>query len=120
MGTQSRHWSTNMQLSVLMVFPLLVSSGPLPDMSPTASLIPNLSTSVTLSAHDLYSIVERQEGGEKNVLISPLSIQLAASLVYHGARGDSKHQLATMLGLQNVSIAWSSKRQGTCSCPMQS
>merc|ERR1712013_504194 len=93
----------NMQLSVLMVFPLLVSSSPLPDMSPTASLIPSLSTSVTLSAYDLYSIVERQEVGEKNVLISPLSIQLAASLVYHGARGDSKHQLATMLGLQNVS-----------------
>jgi len=92
-----------MQLSVLLLFPLLVSSGPLPDMSSTASLIPSLSTSVTLSAHDLYSIVERQEVGEKNVLISPLSIQLAASLVYHGARGDSKHQLATMLGLQNVS-----------------
>ena len=92
-----------MQLSVLLLFPLLVSSGPLPDMSSTASLIPSLSTSVTLSAHDLYSIVERQEVGEKNVLISPLSIQLAASLVYHGARGNSKHQLATMLGLQNVS-----------------
>jgi len=92
-----------MELSVLLLFPLLVSSGPLPDMSPTACLNPSLSTSVTLSAHDLYSTVERQEVGERNVLISPLSIQLAASLVYNGARGNSKHQLATMLGLHNVS-----------------
>jgi len=92
-----------MQLSLLLLFPLLVSSGPLPDMSPTVCLNPSLSTSVTLSAHDLYSTIERQEVGERNVLISPLSIQLAASLVYNGARGNSKHQLATMLGLHNVS-----------------
>jgi len=92
-----------MELSVLLLFPLLVSSGPLPDLSPTVCLNPSLSTSVTLSAHDLYSTVERQEVGERNVLISPLSIQLAASLVYNGARGNSKHQLATMLGLHNVS-----------------
>merc|ERR1711970_1336654 len=100
---KSRHWSTNMELSVLLLFPLLVSCGPLPDLSPKICLNPSLSTSVTLSAHDLYSTVERQEVGERNVLISPLSIQLAASLVYNGARGDSKHQLATMLGLHNVS-----------------
>merc|ERR1712215_614148 len=100
---KSRHWSTSMELSVLLLFPLLVSSGPLPDLSPTVCLNPSLSTSVTLSAHDLYSIVERKEVGERNVLISPLSIQLAASLVYNGARGNSKHQLATMLGLHNVS-----------------
>jgi len=92
-----------MQLSVILLFPLLVSSGPLPDLSPAVCLNPSLSTSVTLSAHDLYSTVERQEVGERNVLISPLSIQLAASLVYNGARGNSKHQLATMLGLHNVS-----------------
>merc|ERR1711962_983751 len=100
---KSRRWSTSMELSVLLLFPLLVSSGPLPDLSPTACLNPSLSTSVTLSAHDLYSTVERQDVGERNVLISPLSIQLAASLVYNGARGNSKHQLATMLGLHNVS-----------------
>merc|ERR1712168_60100 len=89
---KSRHQSTRMQLSVILLFPLLASSGPLPDLSPAVCLNPSLSTSVTLSAHDLYTNVERQEVGERNVLISPLSIQLAASLVYNGARGNSKLQ----------------------------
>jgi len=92
-----------MKLSILSLFPFLVSSVPLPEVSPINKLIPNLSASVTKSAHDLYSIVERQEVRDSNVFISPLSIQLASSLLYNGARGASKQQLATMLGLLNVS-----------------
>merc|ERR1712151_981398 len=77
-------------------------SVPLPEVSPIRGLTPNLSASVTKSAHDLCSIVERQEVRDSNVFISPLSIQLASSLLYNGARGASKQQLATMLGLLNV------------------
>merc|ERR1712013_869543 len=45
---------------------------------------------------------ETRGGGEE---CSDLPPEYPASSLtcYHGARGDSKHQLATMLGLQNVS-----------------
>ena len=93
-----------MNSALLFAFPLLVSSVPLPS-SPFLKLIPTLSSSVARSAKDLFITVEKQENPSTNVIISPLSIHLAMSLLYNGARGNSKDQLAKVLGLVNVSDA---------------
>merc|ERR1712106_327710 len=92
-----------MLLSVLLAFPLMVSSVPIPAVASQQKLIPNLSNSVAKSAKNLFNIVEDQENKSNNVIISPLSIHLAMSLLYNGAKGDSKVQLANVLGLVNVS-----------------
>merc|ERR1711892_212952 len=90
-------------LSVFLAFPLMVSSVPVPSVASQQKLIPNLSHSVAKSAKNLFNIVEDQENKSNNVIISPLSIHLAMSLLYNGAKGDSKVQLANVLGLVNVS-----------------
>merc|ERR1712123_13547 len=92
-----------MLLSVFLAFPLMVSSVPVPSVTSQQKLIPNLSNSVAKSAKNLFNIVEDQENKSNNVIISPLSIHLAMSLLYNGAKGDSKVQLANVLGLVNVS-----------------
>jgi len=94
-----------MKSALLFAFPLLVSSVPLPSPPPFQKLIPTLSSSVARAAKDLFSTVEKQENPSTNVIISPLSIHLAMSLLYNGARGNSKDQLAKVLGLVNVSDA---------------
>ena len=94
-----------MKSALLFAFPLLVSSVPLPSTLSFQKLIPTLSSSVASSAKDLFSTVEKQENPSTNVIISPLSIHLAMSLLYNGARGNSKDQLAKVLGLVNVSDA---------------
>merc|ERR1712106_1156730 len=92
-----------MMLSVFLAFPLMVSSVPVPSVASQQKLIPNLSNSVAKSAKNLFNIVEDQENKSNNVIISPLSIHLAMSLLYNGAKGDSKVQLANVLGLVNGS-----------------
>merc|ERR1712123_81203 len=92
-----------MLLSVFLAFPLMVSSVPVPSVTSQQKLIPNLSNSVAKSAKNLFNIVEDQENKFNNVIISPLSIHLAMSLLYNGAKGDSKVQHANVLGLVNVS-----------------
>ena len=74
-----------MKSALLFAFPLLVSSVPLPSSYPIEKLIPTLSSSVARSAKDLFSTVEKQENPSTNVIISPLSIHLAMSLLYNGA-----------------------------------
>jgi len=94
-----------MKLSLLLAFPFLVSTVPLPaeQENMVRKLTPTLSHSVSKSAHDLFSTIERENEESSNVMISPLSIQLALSLLYQGAKGNSKAQLASVLGLLNVS-----------------
>ena len=91
--------------AILFLLPLLVSSVPLPSTSPSVKLIPTLSNSVTESAKDLFEIVEKSVDQSANVIISPLSIHLAMSLLYNGVEGNSKEQLREVLGLVNISDA---------------
>ena len=94
-----------MMSAILFLLPLLVSSVPLPSTSPSVKLIPTLSNSVTESAKDLFEIVEKSADQSANVIISPLSIHLAMSLLYNGAEGNSKEQLRKVLRLVNISDA---------------
>merc|ERR1711915_803632 len=67
------------------------------------TLIPNLSLSVSTSAKGLFETLETNEGPLDNVIISPLSIHLAMSLLYHGAEEDSKEQIADVMSFLNIS-----------------
>jgi len=94
-----------MKLAILFFLPLLVSSVPLPKLSPSLRLIPTLSNSVARVAKDLFEIVDASVDQPANVIISPISIHLAMSLLYNGVEGNSKDQLGQVLGLVNVSDA---------------
>jgi len=78
----------------------LSSSTPVP--SSQKLIIPNLSTSVSAAARDLFQEVEAENPSD-NVIISPLSIHLAMSLLYHGAQNRSKQQLEKVLSLEHIS-----------------
>ena len=70
------------------------------------TLIPNLSVSVSTSAKDLFETLAKNEEPLRNVIISPLSIHLAMSLLYHGAEKDSKEQIAHVMRFLNISDDW--------------
>lgn len=53
-------------------------------------------------AFDLYRQIGEDNAGE-NVAFSPASISLTLALVYAGARGDTKSQIATAMHLSNYS-----------------
>ena len=54
-----------------------------------------------LTANLYLEIVESNPN--RNIVISPLSIHTAMSLLYYGARGESKEQMMEALGLVNIS-----------------
>lgn len=54
-------------------------------------------------AWELFSEVLKQNEGEKDVLISPLSISIALSMTCNGAHGDTKTAIVDTLGLSNFS-----------------
>jgi len=93
-----------MKSTIALFLPLLVQSIPLlQPLSPSLKLIPTLSNSIARSSKALYETVERNEKKSSNVIISPLSIHLAMSILYNGVEGNSKKQLGQVLGLVNVS-----------------
>ena len=91
-----------MEMFILAMFPLLVISVPL---SPNPKQILILSKSIAQSGKYLFDRIDEKEEESANVIISPLSIHLAMSLLYNGAQGNSKDQLAKVLKLVNVSDA---------------
>jgi serpin B len=54
-----------------------------------------------------FSLYERALTGEKNgnIFISPYSVSLALTMAYHGARGETKREMAEVLSLQGLSDA---------------
>ncbi len=54
-----------------------------------------------------FSLYERRltKGENKNIFISPYSISLALTMAYHGARGETKQEMAEVLSLQGLSDA---------------
>ena len=61
-----------------------------------------LSKAINKMTADIYLEI-LQSNPNRNIVISPLSIHTAMSLIYYGARGDSKDQLRKALGLNNIS-----------------
>eukprot|EP00092_Neocalanus_flemingeri_P101307 GFUD01129535.1.p1 GENE.GFUD01129535.1~~GFUD01129535.1.p1 ORF type:complete len:526 (+),score=108.59 GFUD01129535.1:90-1580(+) len=62
----------------------------------------SLSKSIQNLTRDLY-LEEVKISKRRNVIISPLSIHLAMSILYHGAEGNSRKQLGNALGLNDAS-----------------
>ena len=60
----------------------------------------SVSTSVQRMAAQIY--MEEVKTSAKNVVISPLSIHMAMSLLLYGAQGNSRSQLEDALGLEGV------------------
>jgi serpin B len=83
-----------MEMFILFIFPLLVIPGP---VSSNSRQILTLSKSIAHFGKDLFDRIDEKEGESANVIISPLSIHLAMSLLYNGAKGASKDQLAKAL-----------------------
>jgi len=92
---------TTLVLSVTQI--LLSTSFPSSSRVENETLIPNLSLSVSTSAKDLFETLEKNEDPLDNVIISPLSIHLAMSLLYYGAEEDSKEQIADVMSFLNIS-----------------
>ena len=88
-----------MEMFILAMFPLLVISVPL---SPNPKQILILSKSIAQSGKELFDRIDEKEEESANVIISPLSIHLAMSLLYNGAKGASKDQLAKALWMVNA------------------
>ena len=61
-----------------------------------------LSKAINKMTANLYLKIVKSNPN-RNILISPLSIHTAMSLLYYGARGESKEQLMEALGLVNIS-----------------
>ena len=61
-----------------------------------------LSKAINKMTADIYLEI-LQSNPNRNIVISPLSIHTAMSLIYYGARGDSRDQLRKALGLDNIS-----------------
>src|SRR5690606_37500858 len=52
-----------------------------------------------------FSLLDKVDPDENNnILISPLSAFMAISLVYNGAEGNTKDEIAKVLGLNNMSV----------------
>ncbi len=45
------------------------------------------------------------KNGDKNLMISPISVNIALNLLYNGADGESKKQMAEVLGIENFSLS---------------
>lgn len=98
-------------LTVLM--PALVLTSPVPQdklededvdlpdsgTSDGAARVPNLGKAIGKSATDLFDILVKGAPSSDNLILSPLSIYMAMSLVYHGAGGNSRNQLGSFLGV---------------------
>ncbi len=54
-----------------------------------------------------FSLYERalEEKENENIFVSPYSISLALTMAYHGARGETKREMAEVLALQGLSDA---------------
>lgn len=53
----------------------------------------------------LFSEVNKNDGGEKNVFISPSSVAIALAMTYNGASGSTQQAMAKTLGLQGMSLS---------------
>jgi serpin B len=91
-----------MEMVILVIFPLLVILSPV-SLNPKQIL--SLSKSIAQSGKDLFDRIDEKEKESANVIISPLSIHLAMSLLYNGAKGASKDQLAKSLWMGNATDA---------------
>jgi serpin B len=53
----------------------------------------------------LFSEVNKNDGGEKNVFISPSSVAIALAMTYNGASGSTQQAMAKTLELQGMSLS---------------
>ncbi|MDZ8109426.1 MAG: serpin family protein [Nostoc sp. DedQUE12a] len=53
----------------------------------------------------LFSEVNKSDGGEKNVFISPSSIAIALAMTYNGASGSTQKAMAKTLELQGMNLS---------------
>jgi len=91
-----------MQPILLFLVPIAVYSSPIPTQPTNLKLSPLVSNSVGSSAKSLFQTIEASTAESENVMISPLSIHLAMSLLYNGVQGKSKEELRQVMGLVNV------------------
>jgi serpin B len=73
---------------------VLVLAGATPMASADLNL---LATGNTDFAFELYNQVKQNEGEDKNLFFSPLSISAALAMTYAGARGETEKQMAQSL-----------------------
>jgi len=52
----------------------------------------------------LFSEVRKNDQGEKNIFISPLSVALALAMTYNGASGSTQQAMAKTLELQGINL----------------
>ena len=90
-----------MRLRVLSAAVLLAALGS-PAAPPPAAK--TLSQAHNAFGFKLLKAVEQTEGG-KNVFLSPASVAMALSMVYNGARGQTKAAMVKALELQGMDIA---------------
>lgn len=53
----------------------------------------------------LFSEVNKSDGGEKNVFISPSSVAIALAMTYNGASGSTQQAMAKTLELQGMNLS---------------
>ncbi|MBD2517371.1 serpin family protein [Nostoc sp. FACHB-973] len=53
----------------------------------------------------LFSEVQKSDGGEKNVFISPSSVAIALAMTYNGASGSTQQAMAKTLELQGMNLS---------------
>ncbi|MCF2146782.1 serpin family protein [Desmonostoc muscorum LEGE 12446] len=53
----------------------------------------------------LFSEVQKSDGGEKNVFISPSSVAIALAMTYNGASGSTQQAMAKILELQGMNLS---------------
>ncbi|MFN6518920.1 MAG: serpin family protein [Nostoc sp. CreGUA01] len=53
----------------------------------------------------LFSEVHKNEGGEKNLFISPSSVAIALAMTYNGASGSTQQAMAKTLELQGMNLS---------------
>ncbi|RCJ21720.1 proteinase inhibitor I4 serpin [Nostoc sp. ATCC 43529] len=53
----------------------------------------------------LFSEVNKSDGGEKNIFLSPSSVAIALAMTYNGASGSTQQAMAKTLGLQGMNLS---------------
>jgi len=83
-----------------MLFPSILALAPAASQ-PMAEDVSSVSNAIQNLASSLY-LEELKESPEQNVVLSPLSIHLAMSMLMYGAAGNSRKQLEMALVLEGV------------------
>jgi serpin B len=76
-----------------------------PETSPQAVALQEASVEDITQAHNTFGlrIFKELNGDGENVVISPASISIAFAMVYHGARDETREEMAEVLGYEGFS-----------------